>query len=490
VTAETESAQVGSIGRKAGRGLRWTVLGTLATKMGSFAVSLVLARLLAPADFGLYAVALAATQFVMHVNDCGMIAAAVQWRGRFEDMAPTARTLALLFSAAWYAVFWAVAPAFASLAGSAQATGVVRLLTAVILVDGITAVSVASLQRRFQQDRLMAAIAAGLAVNAAFAIILAVRGAGAYSFAGGQVAGSVVTGVLMLLLARVPVRYGMDRAVAARLVRFGVPLAASLGVESVLLNADYVIVGNVLGATTLGFYLLAFNVSSWVPGLVGTAVRYVSVAGFSRLAEQKPDSLSLGVQRSVPLMVAGVLPIAVAMAVLAPQLVVFLYGAAWAPAAAVLRFLTILMVVRLLTALAFDILTSLGATRATVWLNLGWAAALVPALLIGAHAGGIRGVAIGHAIVAILVAMPLAVLALHRSGVRLWPVVPELLRPALGAACSAAVTVLVADVVRGPLFVQLGLAGGAGLLVYLLVAMRPQQIRTLIRAKATMQENK
>ncbi len=53
-----------------------------------------------------------------------------------------------------------------------------------------------------------------------------------------------------------------------------------------LLNADFVLVGNVLGVVALGYYLLAFNVSSWVPGLVGTAVRYVSVPGFSRLAEQ------------------------------------------------------------------------------------------------------------------------------------------------------------------------------------------------------------
>ena len=47
--------------------------------------------------------------------------------------------LAAGFSIVLYIGFWFAAPAFTSLAGSAQATGVVRLLTVVIVIDGIAA---------------------------------------------------------------------------------------------------------------------------------------------------------------------------------------------------------------------------------------------------------------------------------------------------------------------------------------------------------------
>jgi O-antigen/teichoic acid export membrane protein len=470
---------VSTIGRKAGRGLRWTLFGTLATKVGSFAMSLVLARLLVPEDFGLYAIALTATQFVIHVNDVGIIAATVQWRGRIEDMAATATTLAIVFSAAWYVLFWLAAPAFADLAGSPQATSVVRLLTATILVDGITAVRVAALQRSFRQDRLTMALMAGFVANATLAITLAANGSGPYSFVFGQLTASVVTGVLVMIFAGLPLKFGLDRAVTRRLVRFGVPLAVGLGVESVLMNADYVIVGHVLGTAAVGFYLLAFNVSSWVPGLIGTAVRYVSIAGFSRLAEDKPESLSLGVQRSMPLLFSAVLPIAVIMATLAPAIIQVLYGHEWAPAAAVLRYLTVLMVARMLTSLAFDILTSLGATRATVWLNLGWAVTLVPALLIGTRLDGIRGAAIAHAVIAVLVAVPLAILVLHRGGVHLRPVAPALVRPLLGALLAGAVMLVLAKVLRDSLAVQLFVASAAGLLTYVLVVVPRSQLKSL-----------
>jgi O-antigen/teichoic acid export membrane protein len=481
----TSAEQVDNIGRQAGRGLTWSLFGTFGTKLGSFALGLVLARLLTPADFGVYAVALAVTAFAMHVNDAGIIAACVQWRGKLEEMAPTGAVIAVLSSVFVYVVLWFGAPAFATLSGAPEATPVVRLLTFVIVVDGITAVRSAALMRRFQQDRLTKANLIGMVANAAVALPLAFAGAGAYSFASGQVAGSIVTGVLVFKMAKLPIRLGFDRQITEKLLTFGLPLAASLGIESVLLNADFVIVGNVLGVVALGYYLLAFNVSNWVPGLIGTAVRYVSIPGFSRLAEQDAEALTLGVRRTVPVLISAVLPVAVVMATLAPQLVDFFYGDKWGPSAVVLRYLSVLMVVRMLTSLAFDILTSLGATRFTVWLNAGWAIALVPALWIGTHLDGIRGAAIAHAVVAVFVALPLALLALRLAGVSLLPTLPALVRPAVGAAIAATVILLMEAVVKGHPFVLLVLAGGAGLIAYILVVIPLSQFRqlTTLRAK-------
>jgi O-antigen/teichoic acid export membrane protein len=481
MTPEQEAAQepVGAIGRKAGRGLRWSILGNVATKAGSFAMSLVLARLLVPEDYGLYAIALAASQFLIHINDAGILAATVQWRGKLEDMAPTATIMAFVFSTAVYGIFWAVAPYYAQLSGSASATPVIRLLTLIILIDGITAVRAGALMRRFQQDRLTMANVAGFCVQAVVSISLAAGGAGAFSFAWGQVASNTVTAVLVLAFARMPFTFRIDRAVAVHLLKFGMPLAVSLGIEALLVNVDKVVIGDALGAAVLGYYMVAFNVSSWVPGMIGTAVRYVSLPSFSRLAEEDPESLSAGVQRSVPVMIAFVLPFALLMAVLSPALVVFLYGAQWAPAAAALQFLSVVMIVRMLVPLAFDILTALGATRSTVWLNLSWCVALIPALIIGTRLDGVRGASMAQAAVGLLVTIPLGALALHRAGVRLRPIVPALVRPLAGAAVAAPVMILLSHVTGGIPLVQLVVAGGAGVAAFVLIVVPRAQFRQL-----------
>ncbi|WP_043630992.1 oligosaccharide flippase family protein [Nonomuraea candida] len=473
--------RVETIGRKAGSGLRWSLLGNTVTKAASFVMSLVLARLLATEDFGVYAVALAATQFVMVVKDAGIMAAVIQWRGRIGEIVPTATVLAFLFSVGLYGLFWAGAPYFAALAGSEAATGVVRLLTAVILVEAVIAVRSAALMREFAQAKLAVANLAGFAVNATVAISLAAAGAGAYSFACGQLGGSIVTGAIILLLAKMPFELGFDRAIAARLLRFGLPSAAGFGLEAVLMNSSFVVVGAILGEEQLGFYLLAFNVSSWVPGVLGTALRYVSLPGFSRLAEDA-DSLSEGVRRSVPLLVSVVTPVALVMATLAHPLVEVLYEPERDPAAGALRFLAVLMVVRMIMSyLVTDILISTGATKSTVWLNLGWAVALLPALVAGAHLGGIRGAAVGHAVVAVLVALPLGVLLLRRQGVRLRPVLPGLVRPALATPVAGLYMALLNGVFAWPALLELVVVGGSGLLVFALLATPPAVLARLLR---------
>jgi PST family polysaccharide transporter len=473
-------ADVTTVGHRAGRGLRWAMSGTLALKVGSFGLSLVMVRLLAPHEFGLYAVALAANAFVIHVNDMGMIAATVQWRGDVEEMLATARSLAIGFSVTWYAMFWMAAPALADLAGSGEATTLVRLLTFLVVIDGVTAVSVGMIQRRFEHDRLMKAIAVGFAAGSVVTVGLALAGAGALSFIAGALVQGVLVGVMVLRIAGLPFRLGLDRDVARRLLRFGVPLAAALGVESVLLFADAIVVGHVLGTALLGFYLLAFNISSWVPGLVGTAVRYVSIPAFSRLAEASQEDLDLGVRRALPLMVALVAPVAATLFVLSGPLIHVLYGARWVPAGEALRFLALVMVARMVASLVFDIQTGVGSTSMVVWVNLVWLSALVPALWWGVHLDGIRGAAAGHAIASLGVAVPLAGWLLQRCGVDMAPVLRGVVRPVLGGVLAAGVMAAVAVAVDEPL-AELVLAGGVGMVAYLAVVVPRQGWSSLRR---------
>ncbi len=476
---EDTDGDAGKIGSKARRGLAFSFLGIFITRIGSFAIGLILARLLSPADFGVYGIAVAAMAFAAYVNDGGIMAACVQWRGKFEDIAATGATIALSMSLLVYGAIFLAAPAFAAYSGAPEATPVVRLLTLVVVADGISAMRTAALVRRFEQGRLTQANVAGVLVNAAIAIPLGLSGAGAYSFAVGQLAGWIVMSAIVFKMGNLPLELGFDRSVAAKLIKFGLPLAVSLGVEAVLFNADYAIVGNLLGVAALGYYLIAFNVSTWVPGIVGTAVRYVAIPAFSRLAEQGKDELQAAVARSVPILVATILPVAVAIAILGQEMIVVVYGEKWAPAGVALQFLTILMVTRVLTSLALDILIATGFTKQIVAMNLGWAVVLIPALWFGTHYDGIRGTAIAHGVVSVFVALPLAVLTLRQAGVRLLPVMPALVRPVIGAIVLAAVILLITPLLSGGPLVELLVAGGAGVFAYTLVVVPLDQLRNL-----------
>ncbi|MEV6931057.1 oligosaccharide flippase family protein [Dactylosporangium sp. NPDC051485] len=465
------------ISDKAGRGLKWSLVGTLAAKVGSFAMGLILARLLSPDDYGTFGVATAALAVLMHINDVGLIAAVVQWRGKLEDMAPTAATLAAGFGIVVYGGFWLAAPAYSAFSGDAGATGVVRLLTLVIVIDGLTAVRSAKLMREFQQDKLIIANTIGLVFQAGVSIPLAVAGAGAYSFAWGQVASAAVTGILVTIYAKVPLRVGLNREVAKKLLVYGFPLAISLGIEAIVMNVQLAIVGRISGQELLGFYVLAFNTSMWAQTILGTAIRYVSVAGFSRLSETDDRALAEGVHKTVPVLVSVVAPIVALMSVLAHPLISLLYGGRWEPAAPVLALLVGLTFVRMVTSLVMDALMGAGATRSTLWIYLGWSIALIPALWFATESYGIKGAAIAQTGVGVLVAIPLTAIFLQRANVALRPLGRPLVRPILSTILAAAVAVAAARFTGPHAVVQLLAGGVAGLAVYIPLVVPRDQLR-------------
>ena len=90
------------------------------------------------------------------------------------------------------------APSFAAAMGAPQATGVVRLLSLCVLVNGLVATSAALLQRSFRQDQWMVADQVNVWVGAGVSVALAVGGLGAWSLAVGRLSGSVLAALVLV----------------------------------------------------------------------------------------------------------------------------------------------------------------------------------------------------------------------------------------------------------------------------------------------------
>lgn len=468
---EDEGRGTGSLGHKVSRALGWSTLAQVLGRVGSFAVGIVLARLLTQEDFGVYAVALVAINLLIVVNDLGVIAAVIRWQGDVRQAAGTAATLSLAFSAAIFGAVLLAAPAFADAMGSPQATNLVRVIAVAILVDGWSAVPQAVLVRQFRNDRLALAELVGFLAGTPAAIGLAIAGAGPWSIVAGRVVTAVVVALVVVASAPFRVRPAWDRAIGTGLVRFGAPLALSALVSQAVLNVDYIVVGRALGSVELGVYLLAFNLSSWPASLVSTAVARVAFAGFSRLVEDR-DRLATAFPRSVGVALSVLVPIVVLLAVLAPEVIGFLYGERWLPAATPLRFLVLLGGMRIVIDLLVDLTIADGRPRVALAVRAAWLAAVVPALAVGADAGGLRGVGIAHVLVAGTLVLPLLVLDARRSGIPATALARQAVRPLLAGAVAAGVTAAVLAMVPG-VFPRLALAGGAGGVAYL-VALVPR----------------
>ena len=268
-------------------GLRWSFVNTLGVRVMSFGSGIVLARLLVPEDFGVFAAALAIVNILFGWNDLGMLLALVRWQGDLKRAARTAMTLSLVPSILIYVACFLLAPAFANLMDSPRSIGILRVIALTVVIDGLVAVPQGLLVRTFAQKRMALVEFTAVPVNVITTVVLALLGFGPWALALGQVVGNCVSATLLIIMAPFRVRPGFDRVIARSMLSFGIPLAFTSFVEYVLLNADYVVVGSFLGPVALGFYLLAFNVSNWPVNLLSDAIRRVSIAGFARLSKDE-----------------------------------------------------------------------------------------------------------------------------------------------------------------------------------------------------------
>lgn len=412
----------------ASNALGWSMLNTMVSRFATLGIGIVLARVLGPSEFGTFAVALVVLMAVLSFNELGVSLAIVRWPGDPAMIAPTVNSISLLASIVVYGVAYVSTPAVAGALGDPEAVDVVRLLLLSVLVNGAVATPAALLQRRFREKTRMAIDQANVWIGAAVSVVLAILGMGAVSLAAGRLAGSVVSGIMFLKATPLPYRFGWDKAVVPDLLRFGLPLAGTSMIVFAVGYADQLTAGSLLGSTALGFYVLAFNLSSWPMSLLSQPLRRVAPATFSHL------QTDLTSQRKAVSMIFGVLaactfPLFAFVSGAAAPMVKFIYGESWFPAAAVLSFLVFSALCRLLYELIYDYLVVLGKTGRVFLVQAASLVVMVPALVVGGHLGGLVGLAIAQATVSWTIILPLYLMQLSRAGVDLRTIARSCLLP-------------------------------------------------------------
>lgn len=438
-SAVPESPAPPSFGHKVRSAARWSLINTVVMRLGNFATGILLARFaLGPAEWGVYGIAQTVLLVLLSANELGVGLAIVRWEGDARRFAPTVLTLSTLSSGLLYVALFAAAPTVARLLGSPDASGVLRVMCLCVLIDGVAQVPGGFLTREFAQGKRMIIDALNFVLSTSVTLLLAFQGWGAMSFAWGAVAGNVVTLIGCCLAAPGTLRFGWDPVQARALLRFGLPLAGASMLALAVVNVDTMVVGSTLGKVSLGFYVLAFNMSGWPVRIISEAARRVSFAGFSRLADS-PQALAQGFSRALGVLITGTVPLCVLLAVLAGPVIQLVYGDRWLPAAEALPWLMVLGLVRIGGELAYDCLVAVGQRRSLFLVQGLWLAALVPVLFVAARLNGIVGVSQAHVLVAGGMVVPVFLFALSRGGISPGLIARACTWPFLGGAVMAAI---------------------------------------------------
>ncbi len=459
-----------SLAQQVGRAAAWSSLGSVAMRLGTFLAGIAAARLIAPEEFGVFAVALTAHAIIVNVSDLGVSAYVVRHDGDLDSIGPTVTTIALASAALLAGAMALSAPWLSAQLGSGEAVDPVRILSLTVLLAGVSAVPGAVLTREFRQDKRFLADLANFVLSTGLLLALALAGGGALALAWSRVAGQAAS--TLVLLKATPQRWwpGWERTAVRSVVAFGLPLVGSSFLGFLIANIDFIVIGRLLGAEPLGFYYLAHNIGSWPYVVMAPIVASVTVAAFSRV---RHDRALFGerVSTSMAALLAVALPVSALIAGLALPLVEVIYGSTWTPATAALALTAAYGAMRIPSDLMLNVIIAEGRTRAMFACQVLYLLALAPVTFFGVKAWGIAGAGVAHVVAIVFVLLPGYALILGRHcdfGLRRLVLVAA---PPLTAAAAAGVAAhFLAERIGSPLE-ALVVGGVGGILVYALLLL-------------------
>lgn len=458
-----------SIGAKAGRGALWAIGANLVMRFANIAITALLARLLSPADFGVFAVALAVYLVASSLAELGMASAIARSTVEPDDIAPTVVTISIAVSVGCAILLAVFSKALSEFLGQPAAAFPLQILAICLALTGLFAVPGAQLVREFRQDRIFHATVVGFMAGNPILVILALQGSGATAFAWSRVVGQLATGIVFWLGTSKRYWPGWRREKLMPLLAFGVPLSLANLVNWTLLNADYMILGRLVSATEVGVYMIAFNVASWSTSILGSILNSVVVPAFGRFSEDA-SNLRRAIVDTCRLVGLVSLPIGALSMGLADPIVRTLFGEKWTGAIPVLSVLAVYGVLYGFSLLFVNVLVATGRTVRLLFVQIAWVLVLVPTMVISLNMWGLAGAAWAHVLTISLIALPGYLLAVVRATeTTAAEVFAASLQPLFAAVLAGGCAWLVALAFTPP-WLRLGVGGAVGGMVYLATA--------------------
>lgn len=462
----------------AANAMAWAATTLLLTRGATLVSTLVLARLLLPADFGLFAVGLLVVNYLDRVKDAGVGAALIYRREKWTDLAPTALSISVVTAVALAATTFALAP-LAGVFFDDRAVGIVRALALVLLVSGLMIVPESRLHRDLDFRRRVLPETLTAVVKAAASIALAVAGYGVWSLVWGQLIGTVLLAVLYWLLCGWRPRFAWHREYSRLLLAYGLPSALVAVLASIIDNIDYVVIGGLLSTSDLGYYVLAYR----LPELSVTAICIVAgqvfFPWFSRLQDDVP-ALRATYLRAVRYVSLVTFPIGIGLAVVAPEVVRVLYSDRWDASIPLLRLLALFSLVYSMGFHAGEVYKSTGRPGILNTMAVLKVVLLVPVLAWAAQYGivAVAWGVLGTNVVLTAVELAVAMRILRLSAV-----------PLLGAFVpAAACSILMGAAALGARTLAPGEAGSLSLAVAVAVAVPVYLLAVRVLVPETFQE--
>ncbi|RHW23501.1 lipopolysaccharide biosynthesis protein [Nocardioides immobilis] len=396
------------------RGGAVVALSRIGRQVITLCITILLARLLTPAEFGAVAVITALVALGLVLQQAGLSSATVQRERVSTQAISTMFWINAAFGLTLTVLFAVLADPIASFLKHPELEVLCQATSVTFVLNGLTVQHRALLQRSMRfgttaRIDIGSALCGGLC-----AIAVAVAGYGYWAL----VAQVLVSDALALLMLLPSVRWSLTRPVLTgevrEMVAFGGSLLGFSLVVTAANNLHVVLLGRGAGTTAVGIYTRAYALASVPQNLLQGAAAYVALPKLAR-AHRDEEGLADFYYGSVQLLCLVALPVALAFALFGDQIALIVYGAQWGDVAEVLRIFAVGLAVTPLLHSTGPVLLARGEPHRMFRWGVFGACVILAGTLVGLR-WGITGVACGWSTTTVLLLLPCLVYCLRGTG--------------------------------------------------------------------------
>jgi teichuronic acid exporter len=452
----SEPIVIGSIHARAIRGGSVLIACKWLGQVLSWGVTLAVARLLSPGDFGVVAAAGILLGLSDLLADAGVGRALVQKPGVVESDYAKAFTLSLLLSLTCYAALVAGTPAAARFLRTPELTTVLPVMGVLILLIPFRTVPQGILDRRLELTSQGLVHLASTVLQASTVLTLAVLGAGYWALVVGAMIARVFDCCLLARLTGWRPRVAADLRGARELLGYGLWLSGGSFLWYFYSNSDYAVVGRLEGPIVLGYYSLAFQLMSLPVQKVTANINQVAFPVFCRLQGDR-EKVKQWFLRLTVLMIAIVLPTLLGGALVARDGIVTLFGAKWLPAVVPFQILCVVGLLSVISASIISLLNALGRPDINFKYNAASACVFPLAFAFAGQAHGVLGVCVAWVVVYVVTVSLLVVTTRSITSLGLFELIAAQSHTILAGAVMAVSVLAVGSALRGAVPVKVKL---------------------------------
>ncbi|MEK6867604.1 MAG: lipopolysaccharide biosynthesis protein, partial [Nanoarchaeota archaeon] len=309
-------------------GLLWNSFASLGIQTLNFVTKILIARILFPEDFGLFAMAFLLINFLSIFIGFGIMNAVINKKEEYEKTKGTALVLSMVTGIFLFVISFISSNFIADFFNQPLVGSMIKVLSMVLLFDSVSSILHGILLKELEFKKKAVAEFFSVVFSSATVIVLAVYGFGVWSLVWAYIVQHFSILFFSWMMIKEKPKLFWDKEITRELLCFGKHILSISIVSWIVTSIDNIVVGKRLGDEPLGYYSMAFNLVALPVSSFTHLIMTVFYPIYAKLENDK-ERLKKAYLKPLEWSLVVMLPIAVFLFFIPEKIVIVILGQKW-----------------------------------------------------------------------------------------------------------------------------------------------------------------